>query len=194
MTQSLILPHGGLQEPVNRTVPAEKMTEFIEKAKQLPQVPVSDADLSSVYRFGDGGLSPLEGPMGADVYDRVLEEHVIESNGALYAWTIPIALPVTQELAGKIASGDEVALVNTAGEIVGTLEVTDVFEWDKQKYLNKVYRTDRTDHPGADMVLVGDADKDASSRRNDPRPAATEAPPFRQVRPDAARSPRPVGR
>ena len=66
---------------------------------------------------------------------------------------------VTKELAGTIDSGDEVALVNTTGEIVGILEVTDVFEWDKQKYLSKVYGTDRTDHPGADMVLAGNADK-----------------------------------
>ena len=97
--------------------------------------------------------------MGADVYDRVLEEQVIESNGSLYAWTIPIALPVTKELAGQIGPGAEVALVNSADEIVGTLEVTDVFEWDKQKYLKSVYGTERTDHPGADMVLTNDADK-----------------------------------
>ena len=159
MTQHLIPPHGGLKEPVCRTVAAEATADFIEKAKKLTRVPVSDADLSSVYRFGDGGLSPLEGPMNSDVYDRVLEERVIQSNGADYAWTIPVALPVTQELAAKIGAGEEVALVNSADEIVGTLEVTDVFEWDKKKYLNRVYGTDRTDHPGADMVLVGDADK-----------------------------------
>ena len=159
MTQYLIPPHGGLQEPVCRTVAAEATADFCEKAKKLARVPVSDADLSSVYRFGDGGLSPLEGPMGADVYDRVLEEQVIESNGSLYAWTIPIALPVTKELAGQIGPGAEVALVNSADEIVGTLEVTDVFEWDKQKYLKSVYGTERTDHPGADMVLTNDADK-----------------------------------
>ena len=28
------------------------------EAKKLAKVPVSDADLSTVYRFGDGGLSP----------------------------------------------------------------------------------------------------------------------------------------
>ena len=48
---------------------------------------------------------------------------------------------------------------NGGGRVVATLDVTDVFPWDKRKYLRKVYLTDRTDHPGADMVLVGDADK-----------------------------------
>ena len=31
--------------------------------------------------------------------------------------------------------------------------------WDKKKYLRCVYLTQRTDHPGGDMVLVADADK-----------------------------------
>jgi sulfate adenylyltransferase len=122
-------------------------------------VPVSDADLSTVYRFGDGGLSPLVGPMDRQTYDRVLEESVIEHDGRRYAWTIPLALPVTAELAGRLSSGQEVALVNAKAEVVATLDVSDVFPWDKQNYLSRVYLTDRTDHPGGDMVLKQDADK-----------------------------------
>ena len=37
------------------------------------------------------------------------------------------------------------------------MEVNDVFAWDKPKYIKSVYNTERTDHPGADMVLTGDA-------------------------------------
>ncbi|MBN1911256.1 MAG: hypothetical protein JW818_16035, partial [Pirellulales bacterium] len=155
----LVPVHGGLEEPVCRTVEGEEAEALLARAKGLARLPVSEADVSSVYRFGDGGLSPLVGPMDSSTYDRVLEEAVIEHNGKLYAWTIPIALPVTAELAGQLGAGQEVALVNPAGQAIGTLEISDVFEWDKQKYLSKVYLTDRTDHPGADMVLKGDADK-----------------------------------
>jgi sulfate adenylyltransferase len=83
---------------------------------------------------------------------------VIEAGGKLYAWAIPLSLPLKGALAAKIAVGEEVALVNSSGEIVGTLAVSDVFEWDKQRYIEKVYGTSRTDHPGADMVLKNDAD------------------------------------
>lgn len=155
----LIPPHGGLTEPVCRTVEDEAIDDFLSRAKSLPKVSVSGADLSTVYRFGDGGLSPLVGPMDSATYDRVLEEAVIEHGGELYAWTIPLALPVTGEVAGQVSAAKEVALVNTSGDIVATVEVADVFAWDKRKYLSKVYRTERTDHPGADMVLVADADK-----------------------------------
>ncbi len=155
----LIPPHGGLSEPVCCTVPGDEIEAFRAEAAGLPKVPVSDADLSSVYRFGDGGLSPLTGPMDAATYNRVLEESVIEVDGKLYAWTIPIALLVTGETATSLSAGKKVALVNSADEIVATLDVSDVFPWDKQKYLESVYLTDRTDHPGADMVLQGNADK-----------------------------------
>ena len=155
----LIAPHGGLTEPVCCTVPAGEIDSFKAEAASLPQVPVSAADLSTVYRLGDGTLSPLTGPMNGDVYNRVLDEACIEVNGKKYAWTIPLALPVTSELAGTLSSGQKVALTCPEGEIVAILEIGDVFEWDKPKYIQSVYQTERTDHPGAAMVLEGDADK-----------------------------------
>lgn len=155
----LIQPHGGLSEPVCRTVAADEIEAFRTAAASMTKVTVSDADLSTIYRFGDGALSPLTGPMDSATYNRVLEESVIESNGEKYAWTIPLALPVTAEVAAGLKAGETVALVNSAGDLVATLDVSDVYEWDKQKYLNSVYQTERTDHPGGDMVLTGDADK-----------------------------------
>jgi len=154
----LITPHGGLSEPVCRTVPADEIDSFNADAAGLPKVPVSSADLSTVYRIADGTLSPLTGPMTQAVYDRVLDESVIENNGRLYAWTIPLALPATSDVAASLAAGQKVALTCPEGNIVGTLDVSDVYEWDKARYLGSVYLTDRTDHPGGDMVLKGDAE------------------------------------
>ncbi|REK10815.1 MAG: sulfate adenylyltransferase [Planctomycetota bacterium] len=154
----LIPPHGGLAEPVCCTVPAAEIEEFKAAAASLPKVPVKDADLSTVYRFGDGALSPLTGPMDRATWDRVLDESVIENDGKLYAWTIPLALPVTAEMAGSLKPGQTVALTNSAGDVVATLAISDVYEWDKPRYLKSVYLTDRFDHPGADMALKGDED------------------------------------
>src|SRR5712671_5833746 len=155
----LVPPHGGLSEPVCRTVPAEEAAAFLAEASKLPKVAVSGADLSSVYRWADGTLSPLTGPMNGAEYNQVLEQACIERGGKKYAWTIPLALPVTADLAKSLKPGQKVALTNPAGEIVATLQINDVFPWDKPKYLKSVYLTERTDHPGADMVLKGDADK-----------------------------------
>src|SRR6185503_19929811 len=110
-------PHGGLSEPVCRTVSNDDIASFQAEAAALPKVPVSSADLSSVYRFGDGTLSPLTGPMNSATYNRVLDESVIEHNGKLYAWTIPISFAITADLAKTIKAGQKVALTNPAGDV-----------------------------------------------------------------------------
>ncbi|MDR2169035.1 MAG: sulfate adenylyltransferase [Planctomycetaceae bacterium] len=157
---SQIEPHGGVGKLVNKTIlfPHE-IKLFKTKTAELLKVPVSDADLSTVYRFGDGGLTPLSGPMDESVFYRVLEESVIEIDGKKYAWTIPLSLPVSKELGEQIRVGQEVAIVNSSGDVVASLLVSSVFYWDKLKYLRSVYLTDRTDHPGADMVLKQDENK-----------------------------------
>ncbi|MGH8165215.1 MAG: hypothetical protein ACREP1_12860, partial [Rhodanobacteraceae bacterium] len=139
--------------------PADQVASFKAEAKGLVHAPVSDADLSTVYRLGDGTLSPLIGPMDSAAYNRVLDEAYLEHGGQRYAWTIPLAFPVTSELAGQLATGQRVALTSSAGEAVATLDISDIFPWDKPKYIKSVYLTERTDHPGADMALKADADK-----------------------------------
>src|SRR5437588_8415075 len=141
----LIPPHGGVSEPVNRT--DAEIGSFPKK------LTLSEADLSSLYRIGDGGLSPLTGPMTRAEWDRVLDEEVVIRDGKKYAWTIPIAFPVSAELAGTLKAGQQAALVNEAGAVVGTIAVADVYPWDKAKYNRVVYQTERTDHPGARIAL-----------------------------------------
>jgi len=153
----LIPPHGGLSEPICCTVEADAVEQFKADSAELLKVSLSPADLSTVYRFGDGTLSPLRGPMNGEVHRRVLDESLVEHNGQAYAWTIPLSLPVSGKLAAEISAGQTVALTAPSGDVVATLDVEDVFEWDKTKYLTSVYQTERTDHPGADMVLKTDA-------------------------------------
>jgi len=153
----LIAPHGGTL--VNRFV--DDADALRAEAEKLPKVPVSTADVSTIHRIGDGTLSPLAGPMNEDVYNGVLDTQTIEANGKTLAWTIPLALPVTEELAGTLGDGQKVALIDPAGEVVATLDIESVFAWDKPRYIKSVYRTERTDHPGADIVLTNtdNADK-----------------------------------
>jgi sulfate adenylyltransferase len=59
---------------------------------------------------------------------------------------------VSTEQAPTLKPGQTVALTNNAGESVGSLEVKDVYPWDKRKYVQGVYGTPRWDHPGGQMV------------------------------------------
>jgi sulfate adenylyltransferase len=141
--------HGGLTEPVNRMVSPERADDVVRAAQQLPRYTISDADLSTLNRIGDGGLSPLTGPMGEEEFNRVLDEEVIVRNGKKYAWTIPLSFPIHQAEASRLAPGQDVAIVSRAGAVVGILTVSDVFAWDKPRYNESVYGTPRADHPGA---------------------------------------------
>ncbi len=151
--QDLIPPHGGVSQPVEYTVPAGEVGEFRRRVAELKRVLVSDADLSTLYRMGDGGLSPLTGPMDRATFEKVLDDEVIVRNGKAYAWTIPLSFPVDRALAGSIRNGESVALVNASNELVGSLHVTDTFPFDKARYIKSVYGTERTDHPGGRMVM-----------------------------------------
>ncbi len=150
--RDLVPVHGGLAEPVHRVVPLKRRREFLSQAAKLPSLRVTRADLSTVYRLSDGGLSPLEGPMDAATWHRVLEEKRIERDGVAYAWTIPLSLPVSDEEAARLTTGDAVAVREEDGSVVAIIEDVDVFEWDKPKYIRAVYGTERFDHPGGRAV------------------------------------------
>jgi sulfate adenylyltransferase len=133
-------------------VPEAEAAAFRRDAASLMRVPFSDADLSTLYRMGDGGLSPLTGPMNGPTFHKVLDDEVLVANGKPYAWTIPLSFPVDKAQAATLRAGETVALTSAANDIVGTLRISDIFPWDKAKYIKVVYGTERSDHPGGRMV------------------------------------------
>jgi len=149
MINSIIpFPHGacGL---VNRILPGIERDLILTKQNSVKSYRINDADLSIFYRIADGALSPLEGPMEAEEFHNVLDKEVIERGGKKYAWTIPIGFPIAREDADELETGETVFVKNKAGAVVGTLEITDIYSFDKEKYNRSVYRTERKDHPGA---------------------------------------------
>ncbi|MEN0062668.1 MAG: sulfate adenylyltransferase [Myxococcota bacterium] len=150
---SLVPVHGGLSEPVNRMLKHSQRAAITAEAASLPKIVVTEADLATVHRLADGTLSPLTGPMTEAQHNLVLNEQVIESNGQRYAWTIPVTLPVTDAEAATLSAGTRAAIHGPDGSLVGVIDVTSVFDWDKPRYLKAVYRTDRTDHPGGRILM-----------------------------------------
>jgi sulfate adenylyltransferase len=145
-------PHGGVAELTKCLVSEEKAAELKAAAADYPTITVSSADVSTVHRFGDGALTPLEGPMVSSAYNLVLDEARIEVNGESYAWGIPLALPVTEAEKGALKVGSPALLKDESGEAIAVLDVEDVFAWDKAAYVKGAYGTDRTDHPGAKIA------------------------------------------
>ena len=122
---SLVPVHGGLTNLVDRVLPWSKRPAMLAEAKNLPKILVTDADLSAVYRYSDGTLSPLNGPMDEEDWNDVLTHRAITRGGEKYAWTIPMALPVTDAEAAAVKAGHPAALYNSDGELVGILNLTE---------------------------------------------------------------------
>jgi sulfate adenylyltransferase len=148
----LVPVHGGLAEPVDRVVPLRDRKHFLAEAERLPSMRVTRADLSTVHRLADGTLSPLDGPMRAEAWQRALEEKRVLVDGRPYAWGIPLALPLTDGEAAALSPGGSVAVRSEEGAVVAIVDELEVYGWDKERYVREVYRTERLDHPGGRMV------------------------------------------
>jgi sulfate adenylyltransferase len=128
----LIAPHGGTL--VDRT------GERPDGADGLERLTLTSRELTDLDMLAVGALSPLEGFMGHEDYEGV-------AGGMRLASGLPWALPVCLAV-DEAPKGDVVALADEEGRLVATLEVQEVFEYDKEREAEQCFRTTDSEHPG----------------------------------------------
>jgi sulfate adenylyltransferase len=142
-----IAPHGG--ELVNRIATSAQKEEFLSKADFLPRVQLDERAVSDLEMIAIGGFSPLTGFMNQADYNGVVEDmHLANST----AWSIPVTLSVSADVAASLQEGSYVRLDNTAGKYIGVLYLTEKYTYDKKREAVKVYRTDDEKHPGVQVL------------------------------------------
>jgi sulfate adenylyltransferase len=157
-----IAPHGGTL--VSRVLRGDMARATQEMAQSLKVVVLSPMNVSDVELISTGVVSPLMGFMGEADYNSVVTNMRLRSG---LPWTIPVTLPVSTEEAKDIVIGQSVALAERLGDgsvhLMGVLEVSEKFGYDKQVEAENVYRTTEDKHPGVarlytqgDVLLAGD--------------------------------------
>jgi sulfate adenylyltransferase len=131
-TAHLIAPHGG--RLVDRTGSRPDGVERLE------QVPLTSRELSDLDMLASGALSPLEGFMGRNDYERVVEEMRLERG---LPWALPVCLAVDRP-----PQGDSVALTDAEGRALAVLEVDETYEYDREREADRCFRTTDDAHPG----------------------------------------------
>ncbi|MBI4308128.1 MAG: sulfate adenylyltransferase [Chloroflexi bacterium] len=152
-----VAPHGG--RVVSLLAPESEREALRERARTSPTVRLAPWHLSDVEMLAVGALSPLSGFMGREDYRSVVEDMRLASG---LPWSLPIALPVSEEQARALRDGQDIALANASGNAVALLHLEERYSYDKRREAERVYRTTDEAHPGVarlyqqgDVLLAG---------------------------------------
>jgi sulfate adenylyltransferase len=130
--ERLIKPHGGRLVDRNGDRP--------DGVDRLEVVTLTSREVSDLDMLASGALSPLEGFMGRDDYERVVEEMHLTSG-------LPWALPVCLAVDGA-PLGDRVALADESGRLLAVLDVEETYAYEREREAEKCFRTTDAEHPG----------------------------------------------
>jgi sulfate adenylyltransferase len=146
---SLIEPHGG--RLIDREARGQERESLLRASAKMPSVTINARAEADLELLANGALSPLEGFMGERDYVSVRDERRL-ANGLV--WTIPVTLSATAEERAKLQLGDDVALRTRDGRLVAVLHLTEIYQYDKQREAEAVYRTTEEKHPGVQVVYA----------------------------------------
>jgi sulfate adenylyltransferase len=132
---------------VDLLVRGEERDELIERAAGLASVTLSARQAADLELLGVGGFSPLRGYQGFGDWRRVVDEMRLADG-------LPWSIPVTLASEVEAADGDEVALKDAGGRVLGLLLVEEVFERDLEREARHVYRTTDEAHPGVAALVA----------------------------------------
>lgn len=98
----------------------------------------------------NGGFAPLNGFMTKKDYENVVENKRL-ADGSV--WTIPVVLDIDKSTAEKLSQGWRLILKSPEGDLLATMEVSEVYQPDRMNEVFKVYGTTNPEHPGVDYIL-----------------------------------------
>jgi len=121
-----------------------------QRAGDYPSWDLTPRQLCDLDLLTNGGFSPLTGFHTQEEYEGVCNNMRLP-DGTL--WPIPVVLDVSEEFAKGVTEGQRVALKDSEGVLLATIEVSSIYRPDKIMESKTVYGTDDEMHAGVHHVL-----------------------------------------
>ena len=136
----MIPAHGG--RLINRIASGDQKKQLLDAAASAPKLTLNSREVSDLEMIATGAMSPLEGFMGSADLDGVVKNCRL-ANGVV--WPLPVTL---SSKGGSFDVGGHVALQDESGKLLGVLELTESYDYDKATEANGALGTDDEAHPG----------------------------------------------
>jgi sulfate adenylyltransferase len=136
----LISPYGGTL--VDLMVPMDERSAVFEHASRLRSIQLSRRETCDLELLATGGFSPLRTFMSEKDLRRVVEEMRL-ADGTVF----PIPVTLSVEDPTGIEPGTQIALRDAKNDLLGVLDVEELYEWDREATAAAVFGTSDTRHP-----------------------------------------------
>ena len=127
----------------------ESAQKLKAEAAELTSWDLTPRQICDLELLMNGGFNPLKGFLSEEDYNSVVETMRL-ADGTL--WPIPITLDVSEEFAGSIEPGEDIALRDEEGVILATMTVTDRWTPNKTREAVDVFGADDVAHPAVNYL------------------------------------------
>lgn len=147
----MISPHGN--ELVDQRLDANRTQKVKEEVKDHMTVCLDQNLLFDFWNICRGVYSPLTGFLSQNDLFKVVNDLSLESG---VAWPLPIVLDVSTDCAETIEPGERIGLTGPDEQLVGAMDVEDIYRFDPEKICESLFGTIDDDHPGVRMFQTKD--------------------------------------
>ncbi|MEM0096970.1 MAG: sulfate adenylyltransferase [Conexivisphaerales archaeon] len=136
-----------IPEPYGGKLVENIMNENEKQRVLSDKLPLITTVMEQVYdaeKIAIGAFSPINGFMGSEDYDQVLDKTQL-SNGL--PWSIPIILTPTDRSINALKAGDEFLLNGLDGEPFVLVKIEEKYNIDKGRFAEMTYGTKDMAHP-----------------------------------------------
>jgi sulfate adenylyltransferase len=143
----MIKAHGG--QLVNRIAEESRRASLVTKAHALPAIALNRRELSDLTLIANGAMSPLEGFMVREEYESILDTMRLPLG---LPWTIPVTLSIKNGDVSRMRPPFEAALCDENKNVLGIMQVEDIYRVDKKREAEKILLTTDDAHPGVQYL------------------------------------------